>query len=298
MEYLISLLSGVTVALLAYRLWPVSEGGLGMQTPTAYMPVEESEESLPFYRRLLLVISRSGPLTKYAPEMLVKRIARQLYWAQLGGKWLAWSVPELVALHSVLLVAGLVFSFLVAGDLFTTLLLAMLFVFLFNRIYLDTTARRIQRQMMSELPEFVTLLGAEVATNTALTVALARLSSGSGICAIWFRRVMRQAIGGSPFTQEGKEGALLTEAKASGEPDIIDLAFSLDRIARRGTGVKQLLEQTARATASRFIGAAQVRAEKVGTEITIPMITFFFVPYVLLLLAIMGGPLLGGNVLR
>ena len=86
MEYLISLLGGLSVALLAYRLWPISESGLGTQTTTAYAPVEEQEESQPLYRSLLLAISRSGPLTKYAPEMLVKRIARQLYWAQLFGQ--------------------------------------------------------------------------------------------------------------------------------------------------------------------------------------------------------------------
>ncbi len=73
------------------------------------------------------------------------------------------------------------------------------------------------------------------------------------------------------------------------------LARTLDNIKKRGTGTRELLAQTARDTAARFTGEAQLRAEKVGSEIILPMILFFFLPYIVVILSVLAGPLLTGG---
>jgi Flp pilus assembly protein TadB len=168
--------------------------------------------------------------------------------------------------------------------------------FLLNLMYLRAPARRVTRQLKAELPEFVAILSAEVAAETTLQEAVIRLARGAGTCAKWFQFVVQSAAGKSLFTEAGVPGALLEEARKTGERDLISLARTLDNIKRRGTGTKELLTQLARDTASRFTGEAQLRAEKIGSEIILPMILFFFLPYVLVILSVLAGPLLAGGI--
>ena len=86
----------------------------------------------------------------------------------------------------------------------------------------------------------------------------------------------------------------MREARLSGDEDLIALAINLDKLDQRGTGARALLAQTARSAAAQYIAAAHIRAEKVGSEIILPMVFFFFLPYVAVLLLVLGAPLLSG----
>lgn len=292
MEYLIALLVGVTVLLVADRVRRVPASYYSRRTQAAFEPAPA--ETLPLYRGLLRGM---GPVAKFTPAGWVRAISRQLYWAQLGGKWGGWSVTEAVALHIAAGLAGAVLGLALAPrDLAMIIAVTLAGPFLLNLFSLRSPARRVHRKVQAELPELVALLAAEVAAGTTLAEALARLSRGSGQGAAWIRRALTGAVGETLFTQQGHAGALLREAQASGDDDLIALAINLDKIKQRETGTQELLAQTARSTAARYVSEAHIRAEKVGSEIILPMVAFFFLPYVVVLLLVLAAPLLSGVV--
>ena len=291
MEIIIALLMAALAGLVTYRLWPLPAGYFSTRLAEGYRA--QPEERRPLYRELLTGLA---PLAKYTPAGWARAIAGQVYWCQLTGKWAGWSAPEVIILHLALLIAGTLLGLLVARDNVSLAAgYALAGPLLLNLIYLRAPARRVRRQLSAELPEFVSILAAEVASETTLQEAVTRLARGPGMCATWFQLALRGAVGKSLFAEGGQPGALLQEARRSGDRDLINLARTLDNLKRRGTGTRELLAQTARDTATRFTGEAQLRAEKVGSEIVLPMILFFFMPYVVVILGVMAGPLLSGG---
>ncbi len=291
MEILIALLTALTGGLVAYQLWPLPSGYWGRQLGNTLFTSTPDRE-LPFWRGLLTAIR---PVVRYTPLGWTRAIESQLYWSQLIGKWIDWALPEVVAMHIAVGGFGLVLGGLIGGDITLALAAMVAMPFLLNLIYLTAPARRARRQLSAELPEFVSLLAAEVGADTTLSEALVRLSRGPGICAVWFRRVLALKGVGGLFTEGNIEGALREEALRSGDPNLIGLATSLDGVKRRGTGTRELLTQIATSTASSYIGEAQVRAEKVGSEIILPMIFFFFFPYIVVILLVMAAPIFSGG---
>ncbi len=290
MELIIALLVTALTGFVVYQIRPLPAGYFASRAAAAYE--REDNATLPFYRGLLAAL---GPLVKYTPMGWAKAIERQLYWSQLAGKWAGWSLTEVLALHVALVAGGGVLALLMFGADPLGLLLAAAAPFLLNMIYLRSPARRVRRQLASELPEFVSILAAEVASDTTLQEAVARVSRAPGTCAAWFQLALRRAAGKSLFTEAGQPGALILEAQESGDRDLINLGRALDNLKRRGTGTKELLAQVARDTAARFIGGAQMRAEKVGSEIILPMVFFFFMPFIAVVMIVMAAPMVSGG---
>lgn len=290
MAYLIAILTSLAVALLTDRLRRLPASYFARRTREAYESPEA--QPLPLSRNLLLALA---PVAKYTPAGWVKAVGRQLYWAQLGGRWAGWSAPEVIALHIVMGLGGVLVGLLLAPtDVAMIFAPAAAGPFLLNLLYLRAPARKVHRQVQAELPELVSLLAAEAAAETTLPEALTRLSRGSGVGAAWIRRVLTRAVGESLFSRQGQPGVLLAEAHEAGDDNLIALAINLDKIAQRGTGARVLLAQTARSSAVRHVSEAHIRAEKVGSEIILPMVAFFFLPYVAVLLLVLGAPLLSG----
>ncbi len=291
MELTIAFTVTLAVGMIAYQVAPLPAGQWNKELGKMFEQTDGAPP-LPFWRGMLTAL---GPAVKFTPIGWAKAIGGQLYWAQLVGKWPGWALPELIALHVALAGAGLIVGGLVGGDAMTAALSVAALPFAFNIIYLRAPARRARQQLAAELPEFVSMLAAEAGAGTNLSEALVRLARGPGVCSTWFARAVKREGVGRLFTQSGLEGGLRAEALVCGVSDLIGLAASLDGAYRRGTGVRELLSQIAASTASRYIGQAQMRAEKVGSEIILPMIFFFFFPYIVILLLVMAAPLLSGG---
>lgn len=292
MELIIALTVTLTAGMIAYQVAPLPAGQWNKELGKVLDQADDAP-LLPFWRGMLTAL---GPVVKFTPVGWAKTVGGQLYWAQLVGKWPGWALPELIALHVALAGVGLIVGGLVGGDAVTAALSVGALPFAFNIIFLRAPARRARQQLAAELPEFVSMLAAEAGAGTNLSEALVRLARGPGVCSTWFARaVKRQGTGRVFTTPGGLEGGLRAEALASGVSDLIGLAASLDSAYRRGTGLRELLSQIAASTASRYIGQAQMRAEKVGSEIILPMIFFFFFPYIVILMLVMAAPLLSGG---
>ncbi len=291
MEFLIALLLFVILAIVLYQLMPI-HSSYWVKSLGDTLSGQRVTKPLPFWRGLLTAL---GPVVRFTPLGWTRVLEGQLYWTQLAGKLTGWALPEIVALHLTLAAAGFVVGMM--ADLKAALLFMFLFPFVFNRVWLAVPARTAQRRFGAELPEFVSLLAAEVAADIALSEALVRLSNGSGLCAAWFRQVINTCGMGELFTEGSREGAIRKEALLSGDSDLIGLATSLDNVKRRGTGARELLAQIAESTASNYATAASQRAERVGTEVLFIVMLFFFIPAIIVLLVVTGLAIFNGGMI-
>jgi hypothetical protein len=286
MEYLIALVVFVAAAMAVYHFNPVPASHWNRSLSDT---LDESAAAapLPFWRAMLVAL---GPVVKYTPVGWLKSIESQLYWCQLAGRWHGWALPEMVAAHLALLGVGFALG-VMGGDLMLGAMMTASIPFLFNTLYLRNPARKAGRQFSAELPEFVSMLAAEVGADVALPEAVVRLSRGQGVCAAWFRRAITLKGVGGLFSEGANEGGMRFEARQSGNADLVGLATALDNIKKRGTGARELLSQTATSTATRYATDAQSRAEKVGADIILPMVLFFFAPFVAVLITVIASPL-------
>ena len=291
MEVLIALLAGLTVALAFYQFRPLPATFFASSLEAAYSMDETA--TLPAHRAALAAFH---PLLRYTPAGWVTSIGLQLYWAKLAGKWKDWTTGEMVTAHMALAVAVAVPVIAFFGRTAPiTYLLILAAPMMFNMIYLNNPAKKARRQFQSELPEVIAIMAAEVASETSLQEAVMRVSRSSGMVGRWLRQAIALAAGRSLFTVDTQIGALAEEAESSGEPDLITLMRALDNIQRRGTGARELLGRIAKDTAARYSNGVMMRAEKVGGELIMPVIIFFFLPFVVSIMLIMAGPLAFGG---
>jgi Flp pilus assembly protein TadB len=164
---------------------------------------------------------------------------------------------------------------------------------LLNRSDLKARAASIRGQLAQELPEFIQLLAAETASGAGLDMVIARVSEGPGLAPLWMRNVLAQAQGQSLFAAHKNDarGLLHYEASRSGDAHLIDLAVQL-RYALKGLETRALLQSLASRHADDFVSQASIRAKKLGNSLSAIAALFFFVPFLIILLLVVGVPVL------
>ena len=146
-------------------------------------------------------------------------------------------------------------------------------------------ARRSRRQFTAQLPEYVQLVSAQMSANVSMEEALRRTSQAQSLAGKWMRRVLQMAQGRDLMEQ------MQREAQESQLPELIGMAVQLEFI-RRGTAQQELMGQLATSIAADYIGNAEQRAEKIGSELVIPMVIFYFLPFMVTLLIVIGWPIM------
>lgn len=227
------------------------------------------------------------PVGKFAPPGMLRKISANLYWAQMGGKWLGWNAVQYIGLQIAAVTAALVGgSILTKGDpVFTGI--AALLAFNFPGISLNGAARRTRRHLLSQLPEFIQLVSAQMAANVSLDQALRRVSKAPSLVGAWMRQVIQQSQGRDLIEQ------IQREAQLSLMPELIGMGVQLSFI-KRGTAQQELMGQLAISIAAEYIGQAEQRAEKLGSELVVPMVVFYFIPFLATILVVIGYPVVVG----
>jgi hypothetical protein len=136
-------------------------------------------------------------------------------------------------------------------------------------------------------------MAAETASGAGLDMVIARVSEGPGLAPLWMRNVLAQAQGQSLFAPHKNDtrGLLHYEATRSGNPHLIDLAVQL-RYALKGLETRALLQSLAKRHADDFVSQASIRAKKLGNSLSAIAALFFFVPFLIILLLVVGVPVL------
>jgi Flp pilus assembly protein TadB len=227
-----------------------------------------------------------SPVEKYAPPSFLRGIHANLYWAQMSGKWLDWNPVQFAALQVTAATAAVVVGMGLYGDLGLTVIAALL-AWNLPGILVGGAARRARRTFLSQLPEFIQLVAAQMAANVSMEQAIRRVSKAPGLVGKWMRGVIQQAQGRDLVEQIQREG------QESLMPELIGMGVQLGFI-RRGTAQQELMGQLATSIAAEYIGQAEQRAEKLGSELVIPMVLFYFIPFLITILVVIGYPVIVG----
>ena len=248
--------------------------------------LRESDEpaalELPGWRRWLSKLDRST--ARWTPASIMRRAKADLYFAQLVGKWGGWDEVQFTSLRIVICLGAFVFGLLVYDNLIPALLAALL-GWQIPVVLLGGVSRRVRRRFQSQLPEFIQLVAAQMAVGVSLEEALRRTAQTESLVARWMRNVLQMSRGRVIFTQ------LQKEAKPSFLPDLIGLAVQLEFV-RLGTAQQELMGQMAGQIAAEYAASAEQRAERVGAELVIPMVIFYFLPFIAIILVLIGWPIL------
>jgi Flp pilus assembly protein TadB len=164
-------------------------------------------------------------------------------------------------------------------------LLAGLVGFQYPAVIVGGLARRFRRGFIAQLPEYVQLVSAQMSANVSMEEALRRTSHTQSLVGKWVRRVLQMAQGRDLIEQ------IQREAMESYLPELIGMSVQLEFI-QRGTAQQELMGQLATSIAADYIGSAEQRAEKVSAELVIPMVIFYFLPFLVTLLVVIGWPIL------
>jgi len=231
-----------------------------------------------------------GVLERLVPGY-VRQIRSDLYWASLADSRFQNRSAAAVFGRQVLLTAGVgLAAYLALGSTLT--LAGGLFIgWTLARTDLHSRAENIRLRIAQELPEFVQLMAAESASGAGLTEVLQRAANGASMTAAWLRGVLNLGAGKSLFAGDGRKGFLLAAAQESGHAGLISLAIQLGFVGR-GVQVQSLLKSLAQTFADEFIAQAETRAEKLGSSLGIMAAVFYFMPFVITVLTVVGVPLI------
>jgi hypothetical protein len=226
------------------------------------------------------------PVEKYAPPAMLRKIHADLYWAQMGGKWQGWTPVQFIALQIAAVTATVVIGMGLYRDMVFSAIAALL-AWNLPGILVGGGARRARRNFMSQLPEFIQLVAAQMAANVSMDQAIRRVSKAPSLVGEWMRMVIQQSQGRDLIEQ------IQREAQEALMPELIGMGVQLGFI-RRGTAQQELMGQLATSIAAEYIGQAEGRAEKLGSELVIPMVLFYFVPFLITIIVVIGYPVMIG----
>jgi Flp pilus assembly protein TadB len=152
---------------------------------------------------------------------------------------------------------------------------------------LHNPAEAMRKRVKSELPEFVQLIAATMAAGVSMDEALRRSTRVENITGRWMRRVVEKSSGRMLIEQ------LQKEAWESQMTELITFAVQMEFV-RLGSNQQELMGTMAAQIAQDYIGQANERAAGVTTTLAIYVGVFFFIPFVLTVLVLVGGQALAG----
>ncbi len=275
--YLTGIAAFALVAYLSLELLPSAPTG-----KLADLLTPSDEPHLSGWRKSLSPLDK--PVSRWTPAGFLRKTQTDLYWAHLAEHWEGWNEVQFTSLRIALGLAG--FGIAVAATAQPILaLVGGLIGFQYPAMSMARAARRIKRQFNAQLPEYVQLVSAQMSANVSMEEALRRTSQVESLVGKWVRGVLQMAQGRDLIEQ------LQREARQSHLAELIGMSVQLAFI-QRGTAQQELMGQLASSIAADYIGKSEQRAEKIGSELVIPMVIFYFLPFMITVLAVIGWPIL------
>ena len=223
------------------------------------------------------------PVSRWTPAGFLRKTHADLYWAHMGERWQDWNEVQFTSFRVALAVAGFGLAMLVTVEPVLALV-GGLIGFQYPVLSMAGAARRYRRAFIAQLPEYVQLVSAQMSANVSMEEALRRTAQAQSLVGKWMRWVLQMGQGRDLIDQ------MQREAQESLLPELIGMSVQLEFI-RKGTAQQELMGQLATSIAAEYIGSAEQRAEKVGSELVIPMVIFYFLPFLVTLLAVIGWPI-------
>ncbi|MBU0495297.1 MAG: hypothetical protein KKA73_10345 [Chloroflexi bacterium] len=278
--WIIGLLAACTVAVALLQLLPAPAAPVH-----AYLVgrgLAEERPTLPWYRTLLAPLEWA---TRYLPHNILESTRLTLYWAHQAGYWQAWDGRSFLALKLAGAVVG-VFLALLQGPSALTLVAGLLGWWL-PGFFVNGQARRYREQVINEIPDAVNLIAMLVQAGRSTPQALLEISQMDHALARWIQQGLAAAAGGAILP------TLRARATDSGLLALIYMFSQLEFIEGTGAGMVPLLDGLAQNLAARNRYERLTKAARVSSQIIFPVLLFYFVPYLAVILFPMAYQALG-----
>jgi len=220
------------------------------------------------------------------------RLKTKLYWAHQLGTWTLWDEASFAALS---LLGGVGGFMLGIADHAGWLMLVMVSGVgaLLPYTQMNSKAELAQRTVRRQLPEIIQLIATEVAGGSSIAEALERTGQGHNLASKWIRETLQAAHGRSLFSRdEDHKGVLYLRSKETGLPELVALARELDHAQKQGYGTQENLSRMATRSAKDFLRAMKLKAKELESKLVVPVVVFFFLPFLVAVIIPIGLPLL------
>ena len=229
-------------------------------------------------------------LEKKAPSLADRLSMKQyLRWLELTG-----AAPSQAMLlgQSGLAFLGLASLALMLGN--TALLGLALLGAAYPFIRVRSMANNVKKRVDRALPDLAALISAEMAAGNPPDKALRRAAEWGGpLAAIVQRAVQLSTTSGLPlFSRERMEGTLVQTVSRFDLPALQSFMRQLDLAARKGSAGPEQMQRLAHTLILGHKERALREAEKLDGQLAVPAVLFFFLPFMMFILAPMMYPIL------
>lgn len=277
MPTLIAFLAALLVVILGYEMMPVATSVRARQFDVirGNAPADDARRrQLPLWRVALLPLNPI--IERMLPAALRESVRRKLYWANFAGTWMGWNEVEFWTLSFAL---AIVVGAVMLTDPITALI-GTAVAGMAPYLLLNNQTRKVERAIVRELPDLLYLLAAMMSANIVLPDALRRLTEFRGTLAQWLTVALARSHGGQMVS------AIRVEAEQSGLSRLIAFATKLELIEARGAaGSTDLLRRLADDQSREYRQYAERRAKELSNELVLPLMLFFFLPYLIVIAA-------------
>ena len=207
-----------------------------------------------------------------------------LFWAQLGGHYPGMRAGGM--LGRMLLFTLLALGYVAITDappiLWSVVILALVFI----PARVSSRAQDTRREVKRQLPEIASLIAAETAAGASAEQAVERAMQFPGELSELLRSAVAETKqAGKPlFSRESLKGVLLMRFERIGLPALISFASQLDLVASMGVEAPHMMASVAKLFATEYLAEVRTAAEQLENNLLIPVVFFFFIPFVISLL--------------
>jgi hypothetical protein len=162
------------------------------------------------WRRSLSPLDK--PVSRWTPAGLLRQTRADLYWAQIGERWNDWNEVQFTSLRVALAVAGFGLGMVATSEPVFALiggLVGLQYPVMATlapgasagalapgaSAGVGGIARRYRRLFISQLPEYVQLVSAQMSANVSMEEALRRTAQAQSLVGKWIRGVLQMAQG-------------------------------------------------------------------------------------------------------
>ena len=207
-----------------------------------------------------------------------------LYWAQVSGEYLSWSVGGMLV-RGLLAALAITILILLFGLPYFAWLLVIFAIFM-PYLLVNGKATETKKLVKRLLPETATVIAAEMDAGSTAGQAISRAGELPGPLG----KVINDAVSQSRqseramFSRGASKGVLMEELGRHDLPELSRFAMQLDRVASKGVDASRIMIEIARGLAREYKSQIQQTASNMDNELLIPMTLFFFLPFIVSIL--------------
>jgi Flp pilus assembly protein TadB len=288
MPWVAALLAATLVAYTTYTFFPIPASYWTRRLESTFATLEDEDDMVPAWQVPFKVLAPG--VERFAPAGRRRGLKNLLYWAHQMGTWRMWDEGSFMALMLVGGAAGFTLAIVQhAGPLILVVFIAI--GALLPYTLMKGKAGEAQRTIRRQLPEVVQLIAMEAGSGSSMTEALERASQGRNLTSRWLRETLRSAHGRSLYSRDGHKGVLYERSAESGLPELVALALDIDFAHEQGYGARENLSRMALRTADEFLAEMHKKASELESRLVIPAVMFFFIPFLIAVLAPIAIPL-------